>query len=103
MKIELGNLKCDGSHSAGISHPSNKKIRQSVPNYVIFRLKVELGGSSAVRPNANEQPNEVYTELDLLHSIPDPATDMLSCQGGRPWPLASLSTGWDECSFPKLE
>lgn len=72
----------ESSCIAGRSHHSNKKIRQSAPNCVLFRSKVEVGSSVAVGPNTNELPSEVDTELDLLYTIADSATAMLACQGG---------------------
>lgn len=66
------------------------EMKQSAPNYLLFRLKVELGSSLAVRPNTNKQPSEVDTALDLPYSIPD---STLTCwpAKGDDWLSPSVS------------
>lgn len=57
MNAKLGHLVCEESQTAGRFHVS----RQSAPNYVLFRLKVDPVSSLAARPNTNEQLGEVDT------------------------------------------
>lgn len=77
MKIKLDDLVCEGSHTAGRSHPSNKKMRQSTPNLALFRLK--WGQVWLSHPT-------LLSSLDPLYSILCWAT-----KGGGDWLSPSVS------------
>lgn len=91
-----------GFPQVGKSHCSNKELKWSAPNYVRFRLKVELG-SSLAQTNTNKQPDVMDTALDTLCSV----TDMWPARGMTGFfPLSprylTLAFGFSICRFGQM-